>query len=65
MLADRHPSPTTLAVATAEQAASSIPTEAALQDGVLLVLSYENDNIFVLSSSSYEVRRLPWPAATM
>ncbi|KAF8608669.1 hypothetical protein BDV93DRAFT_518735 [Ceratobasidium sp. AG-I] len=53
-LMSRHPSPTTLANATAEQAASSIPREAALQDGVLLVLSYEGDNIFVLSNSSYE-----------
>ncbi|KAG9128053.1 hypothetical protein FRC07_005640 [Ceratobasidium sp. 392] len=50
----RQPSPTTLAVATAQQAADAMPRETALQDGVLLVLSYEEDHIFVLSSSSYE-----------
>jgi hypothetical protein len=51
----RHPSPTTLASANAAQAASSISRETSLHDGALLVLSYERDNIFVLSSSSYEV----------
>ncbi|KAG9094892.1 hypothetical protein FRC06_010362 [Ceratobasidium sp. 370] len=50
----RQPSPSTLAAATAQQAADAMPRETALQDGVLLVLSYEGDNIFVLSSSSYE-----------
>ncbi|KAG8746333.1 hypothetical protein FRC10_005322 [Ceratobasidium sp. 414] len=49
-----RPSPATLAAATAQQAADVMPRETALQDGVLLVLSYEGDNIFVLSNSSYE-----------
>ncbi|QRV79381.1 GATA type zinc finger [Ceratobasidium sp. AG-Ba] len=50
----RQPSPSTIAAAAARQAADAMPRESALQDGVLLVLSYEGDNIFVLSNSSYE-----------
>jgi hypothetical protein len=66
LLPSRRPSPTTLAAANAEQAATSVPKEAAFQDGVLLILSYDSENIFVFSSLSYEVglfASLPWTYA--
>ncbi|CUA66827.1 hypothetical protein RSOLAG22IIIB_00275 [Rhizoctonia solani] len=50
----RRPSPTTLAAANAEQAATSIPREASFKDGVLTILSYDTENIFIFSNLSYE-----------
>ncbi|KAJ1304583.1 hypothetical protein OPQ81_005725 [Rhizoctonia solani] len=50
----RRPSPTTLAAANAEQVATSIPKEASFKDGVLTILSYDTENIFIFSNLSYE-----------
>ncbi|KAG8715829.1 blue light receptor [Ceratobasidium sp. 423] len=50
----RRPSPTTLAAANAEQAATSVAREASFKDGVLIILSYDTENIFIFSNLSYE-----------
>ncbi|KDN45171.1 hypothetical protein RSAG8_05086, partial [Rhizoctonia solani AG-8 WAC10335] len=50
----RRPSPSTLAAANAEQAATSVSREASFKDGVLTILSYDTENIFIFSNLSYE-----------
>ncbi|CAE6451677.1 unnamed protein product [Rhizoctonia solani] len=50
----RRPSPTTLAAANAEQAATSVSRETSFKDGVLTILSYDTENIFIFSNLSYE-----------
>ncbi|CAE6474100.1 unnamed protein product [Rhizoctonia solani] len=50
----RRPSPTTVAAANAEQAATSVQREASFKDGVLTILSYDAENIFIFSNLSYE-----------
>ncbi|CAE6459201.1 unnamed protein product [Rhizoctonia solani] len=50
----RRPSPTTLAAANAEQAATSVARETSFKDGVLIILSYDTENIFIFSNLSYE-----------
>ncbi|CAE6430489.1 unnamed protein product [Rhizoctonia solani] len=50
----RRPSPTTLAAANAEQATASVPREGSFNDGVLIILSCEAENIFIMSNLSYE-----------
>ncbi|CAE6516470.1 unnamed protein product [Rhizoctonia solani] len=50
----RRPSPATLAAANAEQAATTVTREASFKDGVLTILSYDTENVFILSNLSYE-----------
>ncbi|GAB1521332.1 hypothetical protein RhiTH_004426 [Rhizoctonia solani] len=50
----RRPSPTTLAAANAEQATTFVPREGSFNDGVLIILSCEAENIFIMSNLSYE-----------
>ncbi|CEL60901.1 GATA zinc finger domain-containing protein 8 OS=Dictyostelium discoideum GN=gtaH PE=4 SV=1 [Rhizoctonia solani AG-1 IB] len=50
----RRPSPMTLAAANSEQAATSVPRNTSFSDGVLIILSCDTENIFVMSNLSYE-----------
>ncbi|KAH7339620.1 hypothetical protein B0J17DRAFT_368317 [Rhizoctonia solani] len=50
----RRPSPATFAAANAEQAATTVKREASFKDGVLTILSYDTENVFIFSNLSYE-----------